>query len=946
MTVEERRPTAAAIDAAPSRAARPHRASAWRPRPLPMAGGVVCALAAWVSFGRMAVAADASSPRVAVLPGWWLPAVAGIALLGLAGWKRIPGRSWWPALIPSVLLLPWLPFPVPAVFLLWTGPVVWLVWAGTAVAVTATALAGRTGDLPRAIPSSVVAFVLSLAVYGGAAWTSAPARPAGDEPHYLIITQSLLLDGDLQIENNHAREDYAAYYNADLRPDYLRRGRNGQIYSVHASGLPALMAPAFAIGGYPAVVVFLVLVSAIGAWLAWRTSFALTRSEGAAWFGWAAVSLSVPFLCHSGAAFPDGPGAVLVMTGVAALVRLERAGATADLRVASSGGPIREGAGNALAWLLQGAALAALPWLHTRFAAAAAVLGASIALRLFARRQLGRLAAFAAVPVASAAAWFGFFYAVYGDFSPAAPYGAYSQSSLANLWPGLPALLLDQQYGLLPNAPVYAVALAGLALLAREHRRLALELALLFVVYLSAAASYSMWWGGWSAPARFAVPVLLALGPCAAWFWVRGHGPARTGAVVVLTLSVFEGAVLTTAAGGRLMFNSRDGVARWLEWLCPVVDLPRGLPSFFHGGPWQAIGDVAIWAALVTAAWFGLRLAVRLPSRPVGGAGLQACPEPAGLKACSTARDRLAAAAPLLTAVTIMTALASVWTVHGELAVTPTSGQLWLLDGFDPAVQPVGVQYRPFRVSSSTELVGRLRVSTAERRPQPANAPSLWVRDVPAGTYRLLRSLAPARPQDVEVRLFKSPLPLQHCAFDATPEDCLIELPVDLVEIKMTVAGGAAPPGPVSRTFALQPVEPLPAAARPTRLKATAGASYGPFSAFALDERIFLEPAGLWVEGGAEVPLVLASRDRRGSVPVLFRNGPRPNTLHVRGGALTLDVALAPREEKVVAVPLDARSRAGLLRIRAEQGFRPSETNPGSRDRRFLGVWLEMAGER
>jgi hypothetical protein len=55
------------------------------------------------------------------------------------------------------------------------------------------------------------------------------------EPHYLIITQSLLNDGDLKIENNHAQEDFRSYFGGRLRPDFLRRGQDGD-YSIHAPG--------------------------------------------------------------------------------------------------------------------------------------------------------------------------------------------------------------------------------------------------------------------------------------------------------------------------------------------------------------------------------------------------------------------------------------------------------------------------------------------------------------------------------------------------------------------------------------------------------------------------------------------------------------------------------------------------------------------------------------
>ena len=41
------------------------------------------------------------------------------------------------------------------------------------------------------------------------------------------------------------------YVDGELKPDYLRRGRDGAIYSIHAPGVSALVLPAFALAGYP-----------------------------------------------------------------------------------------------------------------------------------------------------------------------------------------------------------------------------------------------------------------------------------------------------------------------------------------------------------------------------------------------------------------------------------------------------------------------------------------------------------------------------------------------------------------------------------------------------------------------------------------------------------------------------------------------------------------------
>jgi hypothetical protein len=385
------------------------------------------------------------------------------------------------------------------------------------------------------------------------------------------------------------------------------------------------------------------------------------------------------------------------------------------------------------------------------------------------------------------------------------------------------------------------------------------------------------------------------------------------------------------------MLNAREGAARWIEWLCPVVDLPRGLPSFFRGGVLEMLGDAAVWAAVMLAAWLALRLVAR---RAVPFArSVPAEQAPPG------SVSSLAVAAPLLFAAAVMVAASVVWEVRGAEPVTPTSAQLRLMSSFDPAALPLAIQYRPLRIRPASDLPGRLRVSVSERRPRARNAPPLVIRDLPAGTYRLLRRRSGVPPGDLDVRVFKSPLAIQHCSFETLQSlDCIVHVPVTTVELRVgsPLAAGGSVAGE-RRAIELQPIDLLAERERPTTEKTTAAARYGAFAAFAFDETVFLEPAGLWVTGGVDTPLVLASDEARRSVTVLLRNGARENRVHLAGGAFTLDVTFAPREEREVSLPLDARSRTIFLRVRAEHGFRPSETDPGSRDTRYLGVWIEVA---
>ena len=430
-----------------------------------------------------------------------------------------------------------------------------------------------------------LAIAIAAAIFLGAAWRMAPVLPGGDEPHYLIITQSLLKDGDLRIENNHQRRDFLAYTSHELKPDYLRRGRDGAIYSIHAPGLPAVVAPAFALGGYAGVNIFLSLVSALGAALVWHACRRLTNDPRAAWFGWASVALTTPFLFQAFTVYPDGLGAVLVMTGVVALVDPDRLSSP----------------GRAVA---HGTALALLPWLHTRYAILAVVLGVALVLRMAAARErrLSLLMAFAVVPVVSAACWFLSFYMIYGTFNPAAPYGGYTQSRLANAGHGLTGLLVDQQFGILPNAPIYVAALAGLWMLGRIHRRLCIELVAVIVPYTIAVACYRMWWGGHSSPGRFIVPILIVLGvPCAV-LWQRLRGPlARALLVSLLAASVGLALALAWSARGELVYNFRDGIALWIEAASPIANLPLALPSLFRHSISAAWTIAMVWSLLAAA---------------------------------------------------------------------------------------------------------------------------------------------------------------------------------------------------------------------------------------------------------------------------------------------------------------------------------------------------------
>src|SRR5262245_40680791 len=231
---------------------------------------LLAGVAAWLSQGTLAVA-SLDGPRIALLP---ISAAAVVIAVLVAIAVAVLGRSGAslaPVALLTLVILPWLPMPLPAALLVWSGSIAWLVWLGVGILLllpAARQLSPRIRSLKAATlvqeRPRLSAGLLAFALFALSAWMVSPSVPGGDEPHYLVITQSLLLDGDLKIENNHRSGDYHAYYAGQLSPHYIRRGRGGEIYSIHAPGLSVLVAPAFAVGGYRAVVLFLLIVSACG----------------------------------------------------------------------------------------------------------------------------------------------------------------------------------------------------------------------------------------------------------------------------------------------------------------------------------------------------------------------------------------------------------------------------------------------------------------------------------------------------------------------------------------------------------------------------------------------------------------------------------------------------------------------------------------------------------
>src|SRR6185436_9687142 len=347
----------------------------------PTAACAITVLALYVTRGVLDQTVTANGiVRFAMLPPWQALAgficLSGLLLVGIDHLNRPRGTTTdrrrsrlgelvLPLVSLIVLLVPYTPilpdrWPVLQALAGPLGAIVWLTVAALQVWTLwqSRLLTARAIERWSLTSVTIALFAATMAVAGLAAYklTGTSLFPSGDEPHYLVIAQSLWRDGDLKIENNHARGDYREYYPEDLDPHYLTRGSNGEIYSIHPIGISVILAPIYALGGYKGTVWFLIALGALTAAIAWRWTVSTLNAPGAATFAWAAIALSAPFMFNTFTVYPEIAAALAVMI---AFVITQRSS------VVHSG---------IARWVAVGLATASLPWLSTKYAPMSAAL--------------------------------------------------------------------------------------------------------------------------------------------------------------------------------------------------------------------------------------------------------------------------------------------------------------------------------------------------------------------------------------------------------------------------------------------------------------------------------------------------------------------------------------------------------------------------------------------
>lgn len=457
------------------------------------------------------------------------------------------------------------------------GPVLTLLVAGVVAVVAWSCVTPRVGPAPTAHPrssplSDLALLALAFTFY---AWLGqrlpGPAGPQGDEPHYLLMTDSLLADGDLDLANQYAARTYRSFFAGTLTLHTSPATPRGTMYQVHTPGLPLLLAPAFALGGYAAAKLMIALMAALTSMLVQRLVREISGARGLALATWAAVTFIPPLPLYAVAIYPETAAAL----ATALFLLSARDARPARLAAATL-------------------AAAGLPWVHPKFLPLAVVgLGLSV-LRPGPRRW--RILA-VGVALGSCCGLLLFMHSLYGSASLAAAYGPSLSDdlALARLPWGFLALLFDRQFGLLWTAPLWLMALPGFVTLAQQRLGDALRATLLAGASVGVGACFSMWWGGACPPGRFVVPAIPALAVGLAGSLRRRP---RLGAAL---LGVGVAVILLATDTPSALHNRADGESGLLRFLAPALDLDGRLPSFVLGGGGTLLLALTLAAALALA---------------------------------------------------------------------------------------------------------------------------------------------------------------------------------------------------------------------------------------------------------------------------------------------------------------------------------------------------------
>jgi hypothetical protein len=432
--------------------------------------------------------------------------------------------------------------------------------------------------------SATRAMALAAIVYAFVIPAQMRHVPDGDEPFYLLITESLVKDHDRDLANQYRDLAHSETHRRDLVPQLDDpTGPHGEQYSRHEPFLPILLIPGYLIAGLPGALATIALFGVLLVRQTIRMAEDEGIDDGTIRVLFPFFAFAPPIVFYVARIWPEVPGALAFVEAVRGVRqrRMKRA---------------------LPAMLFLGLLKVRFVLIDIVFVA---LWGAGALAGGFSTRQRGRrpiqLALIVAIPLLILAVITGT--ALNGhSLTELQPY------SLIQHEVGFFGLLLDGMSGLLFQAPFYLLGIFALLYWRSmpPSFRIGIIAALPYVISLVPRAE---WHGGWSPPLRYIVVFMPVLFLGAAALWSAGISPSKgvaervRNAPALLALAALWtlGLTIHGLAFPWRLFHIESGENFAGEWLSTLyqADFSRLFPSFIRVNAAALIASIAFVAALL-----------------------------------------------------------------------------------------------------------------------------------------------------------------------------------------------------------------------------------------------------------------------------------------------------------------------------------------------------------
>ena len=394
----------------------------------------------------------------------------------------------------------------------------------------------------------------------------------GDEPFYLLVTESIVRDGDVDLRNQFSALERSATRRTDLVPqpgDPV--GPAGEQHSRHEPLFSLLLVPGYFVGGLHGAVVTIALLAALAVASILRLLSEEGYSRRTILIIFPLLAFGPPLLAYATRIWPEAPAVLLFSEA---------------LRAARQGRRARAGIAVVLMALLK---------LRFGIISIAIVAGWMLLNRASWKKALVVFSLLAIPAIAVLV--------IYPQIVAVRMFDPEDVFTIRNYLRGIAGLLVDGQAGLLFQAPFWLLGLT--AVLGWRELGAGARLGVIAAApYLLLLVPRSEWHGGWSPPLRYVVVFLplFALLAAAALERITSRG-------AILAAAIWSaGLTLHGLAHPTSLFQIATGEGVWGRWLSHAweADFSRLIPSLIRPNIAAVVAMVMLAAV---AAWALVRRA-------------------------------------------------------------------------------------------------------------------------------------------------------------------------------------------------------------------------------------------------------------------------------------------------------------------------------------------------